>query len=252
MATHPALFNDSEHFASCHREFRVSCETCRLSRICLPLALNSNDLARLEDIIERSKPLQKGELLYREKAPFQSIYAVRSGALKGCRNASDGREQVTGFYLPGEILGMDGISDNRHASSALALETSAVCEIPFDSLAQLSAVMPGLQRHMFQLLSREITEDQLLITLLGKNTAEERLATLLLSISRRNARRHLSASQFRLPMSRVDIANYLGLTVETISRVFSRLQKHGVLRVDNKEIEILDAGALLQSANLAE
>jgi CRP/FNR family transcriptional regulator len=251
MPTRPATSSSTEPFPSCHQEFRVSCETCRLSRICLPLALDGGDLAQLENIIERSKPLQKGELLYREKTPFQSIYAVRSGALKGYRSARDGHEQVTGFYLPGEILGMDGISDGHHASSALALETSAVCEVPFDSLEQLSARLPGLQRHLFQLMSREITEDQLLITLLGKNTAEERVATLLLSISRRNARRQLSANQFRLPMSRVDIGNYLGLTVETISRVFSRLQKNGVLRVDNKEIEILEPEALLQAANLA-
>ena len=111
--------------------------------------------------------------------------------------------------------------------------------------------MPSLQRHLFQLMSREITDDQLLITLLSKNSADERVATLLLSIANRNARRNLSASQFRLPMSRVDIGNYLGLTVETISRVFSRMQKTGMLRVDNKEIEILDQEALQQAANLA-
>ncbi|QIB64498.1 fumarate/nitrate reduction transcriptional regulator Fnr [Kineobactrum salinum] len=251
MSTHPATLSVNEPFPPCHQEFQVSCHTCRLSRICLPLAVNSGDLARLESIIERSRPLQKGELLYREKTPFQSIYAVRSGALKGFCGTRDGKEQVTGFYLPGEVLGMDGISNGHHASSALALETSAICEIPFDSLQRLSASLPGLQRHLFQLMSREITEDQLLITLLGKNTAEERVATLLLSISRRNARRQLSASQFRLPMSRVDIGNYLGLTVETISRVFSRLQKNGVLRVDNKEIEILDPETLQRAANLA-
>ena len=145
---------------------------------------------------------------------------------------------------------MDGISNSSHASSARALETSAICAIPFDSLERLSASMPSLQRHLFQLMSREITDDQLLITLLSKNSADERVATLLLSIANRNARRNLSASQFRLPMSRVDIGNYLGLTVETISRVFSRMQKTGVLRVDNKEIEILDQEALQQAANL--
>ncbi len=194
--------------------------------------------------------MQKNELLYHEGTPFQSIYAVRSGAVKGYRTTSDGREQVTGFYFPGEIFGMDGISNSSHASSARALETSAICAIPFDSLERLSASMPSLQRHLFQLMSREITDDQLLITLLSKNSADERVATLLLSIANRNARRNLSASQFRLPMSRVDIGNYLGLTVETISRVFSRMQKTGVLRVDNKEIEILDQEALQQAANL--
>jgi CRP/FNR family transcriptional regulator len=125
---------------------------------------------------------------------------------------------------------MDGISNNTHASSAKALETAAVCEIPFSSLEKLSASMPQLQRHFFQLMSREIAEDQQLITLLSKSSADERVAALLLSVSTRNARRRLSATQFRLSMSRVDIGNYLGLTVETVSRVFSRMQKLGILR----------------------
>ena len=179
------------------------------------------------------------------------MFAVRSGTLKAFRTTDDGREQVTGFYFPGEILGMDGISNNMHASSARALETAAVCEIPFSSLEKLSASMPNLQRHFFQLMSREITEDQQLITLLSKNSAEERVAALMLSISARNARRKLSATKFRLPMSRVDIGNYLGLTVETVSRVFSRMQKLEMLAVDNKEIEILDIEGVRNLANVS-
>jgi CRP/FNR family transcriptional regulator len=175
---------------------------------------------------------------------------VRSGTLKAYKTTDDGREQVTGFYFPGEILGMDGISNNAHASSAKALETAAICEIPFSSLEKLSSLMPNLQRHFFQLMSREITEDQQLITLLSKNSADERVGALMLSISTRNARRKLSSTQFRLPMSRVDIGNYLGLTVETVSRVFSRMQKMDILQVDNKEIEILDLEGLRTMANL--
>jgi CRP/FNR family transcriptional regulator len=146
---------------------------------------------------------------------------------------------------------MDGISKNAHASSAKTLETSAVCEIPFASLSRLSTQMPSLQRHFFQLMSREITEDQVLITLLSKNSADERVAALLLSISTRNARRKLSATQFRLPMSRLDIANYLGLTVETVSRVFSRMQKMSIITVDNKEIDILELEEMRVMANIA-
>ena len=193
---------------------------------------------------------RQNQHLYREGDDFQSVYAVRSGTLKAYKTTDDGREQVTGFYFPGEILGMDGISNNTHASSAKALETAATCEIPFTSLEKLSSHMPSLQRHFFQLMSREITEDQLLITLLSKNSADERVAALMLSISTRYARRKLSATQFRLPMSRVDIGNYLGLTVETVSRVFSRMQKLDIMRVDNKEIEILDPQALRKMANL--
>jgi CRP/FNR family transcriptional regulator len=235
----------------CAHEFKVSCGNCRLNRICLPLALEHDDIEQLDEIIQRSKPVQKGQHLYREGDEFKSVYAVRSGAIKAYKTTDDGREQVTGFYLPGEILGMDGISKNTHASSARTLEQSAICEIPFKSLSKLSALMPNLQHHFFQLMSREITEDQILITLLSKNSADERVAALLISISSRNARRKLSATHFRLPMSRVDIGNYLGLTVETVSRVFSRMQKMDILRVDNKEIEILDMQGVRNMANVA-
>jgi len=234
----------------CIHDYQVNCGNCRLNSICLPLALESDDIEQLDDIIERSKPMQKGQHLYREGDAFKSVFAVRSGAMKAYKTTDDGREQVTGFYFPGEILGMDGISNNLHASSAKALETAAVCEIPFSSLEKLSAMMPSLQRHFFQLMSREITEDQQLITLLSKNSADERVASLMLSISARNSKRKLSATQFRLPMSRVDIGNYLGLTVETVSRVFSRMQKLEILQVDNKEIKILDLSGLQKMANV--
>lgn len=229
---------------SCGHDFQVSCSSCRLNTICLPFSLEGRDIEALDRIIQRGRPLQKGHHLYRQGDGFQSIYAVRAGSFKAYQTTDDGREQVTGFYFPGELVGMDGISSNLHASSARALETASVCEIPFAALEKLSASMPQLQRHFFQLMSREITEDQQLITLLSKSSADERVAALLLSVSARNARRRLSATQFRLSMSRVDIGNYLGLTVETVSRVFSRLQKLAVLRVDNKEIEIIDPPAL--------
>ncbi len=251
MTIHLADSGENGTHKTCAHDFQVSCGNCRLNAICLPLALESDDIAQLDEIIQRSKPLQKSQHLYREGDEFQSVYAVRSGTLKAYKTTDDGREQVTGFYFPGEILGMDGISNNTHASSAKALETAAICEIPFSSLEKLSSLMPNLQRHFFQLMSREITEDQQLITLLSKNSADERVASLMLSISTRNARRKLSATQFRLPMSRVDIGNYLGLTVETVSRVFSRMQKMEILRVDNKEIEILDIQGLRSIANLA-
>ena len=250
MTIHLTDSADSGVLKACAHDYQVNCGNCRLNSICLPLALESDDIQMLDDIIQRSKPLQKNQHLYREGDDFQSVYAVRSGTLKAYKTTDDGREQVTGFYFPGEILGMDGISNNAHASSAKSLETAAICEIPFSSLEKLSTMMPNLQRHFFQLMSREITEDQQLITLLSKNSADERVASLMLSISTRNSRRKLSATQFRLPMSRVDIGNYLGLTVETVSRVFSRMQKMDILRVDNKEIEILDIDGLRKMANL--
>ncbi len=251
MTIHLAESGDGAVLQPCSHDYQVNCGNCRLNSICLPLALESDDIQLLEDIIQRSKPLQKNQHLYREGDDFQSVYAVRSGTLKAYKTTDDGKEQVTGFYFPGEILGMDGISNNAHASSAKALETAAICEIPFTSLEKLSSLMPSLQRHFFQLMSREITEDQQLITLLSKNSADERVASLMLSISSRYARRKLSATQFRLPMSRVDIGNYLGLTVETVSRVFSRMQKMDILQVDNKEIRILDLPGLQKMANVA-
>jgi CRP/FNR family transcriptional regulator len=236
----------------CHHDFSVSCGNCRLNTICLPIALQTEEIDQLDDIIQRSKPLRKGEHLYRVNDPFASVYAIRSGTLKAYTITDNGQEQVTGFYFPGEIVGMDGISQNHHASSAKALETAAICEIPFEKLGELSTQLPSMQRHLFQLMSREIAEDQQLITLLSKNTAEERVAALMLSISARNSQRKLSATAFRLPMSRTDIGNYLGLTVETVSRVFSRLQKNGILEVDNKEITILDPDGLRKMANASE
>lgn len=233
----------------CHHDHQVSCTSCRLAPLCLPLALETGDLEQLESIIQRGRPLQKGEHIYQEGQAFTSVYAVRAGSVKAYRYADDGSEQVTGFYFPGKILGMDGISRNRHASSALALETSAICEIPFERLNELSTRIPSLQRHFFQLMSQEITEDQELITLLSKHSADQRVAALLLSISARNARRKLSATAFRLPMSRADIGNYLGLTVETVSRVFSRFQKLGLLSVDSKEIAIADVALLRDAAS---
>jgi CRP/FNR family transcriptional regulator len=242
--------SESSTARRCVHDYRVSCGNCRLGSLCLPLALEAEDVDQLDEIIRRGKPLHKGDHLYREADDFKAVYAVRSGSIKAYRVTDDGREQVTGFYFPGEILGMDGISKNSHACSAKALETAAVCEIPFSALSELSVKMPNLQHHFFQLMSREITEDQQLITLLSKNTAEERIAALLLSISTRNARRKLSATQFRLPMSRIDIGNYLGLTVETVSRVFTRMQKLEVLKVSNKEIEICDIQGLREIANI--
>ena len=241
-----------DKFASdtrCHNNPQISCGNCRLNSICLPISLHIDDIDKLNDIIQRSRPLQKGDYLYRANDEFVSVFAVRSGTVKAINITNDGQEQVTGFYLPGEIVGMDGLAANRHTNSAIALETTAVCEIPFTRLEELSIKIPSLQRHFFQLMSKEITSDQQLITLLSKNSAEERVAALLVSISSRNQRRQLSSTAFRLPMSRADIGNYLGLTVETVSRVLSRFQKQGLLAVDKKEIEITELDQLQSVAN---
>ena len=235
---------------NCPHNKAISCGNCRLGAICLPLALEADEVVRLDEIVQRGRPLQKNEHLYREGDEFTSVYAVRSGTVKAYRITGDGQEQVTGFYFPGEIIGMDGICKDKYACSAKALETSAVCEIPFHRLEALSIQLPSMQRHFFQLMSQEITSDQQLITLLSKNSAEERIAALLVSISARNARRKLSKTSFRLPMSRTDIGNFLGLTVETVSRVISRFNKQGLIAVESKEVTLLDLEGLKEIANV--
>lgn len=224
----------------CHQDPQTSCSSCRMSQICLPIALEAADVERLDSIIQRGRPLQKGEQVFRQNEPFHAVYAVRSGTLKSYSVSNSGAEQITAFYFPGEILGMEGISNNIHPNTVEALETAAICEIPFELLGDLSIRIPSLQRHFFQLMSQEIAEDQLLIIMLSKNSAEQRVAALLLSIAARYARRKLSSTAFRLSMTRADIGNYLGLTVETISRVFSRFQKNALLSADGKEVVILN------------
>lgn len=235
--------------AHCAHDKKVSCGNCRLNTICLPLSLHIDDIDRLNQIVQRGKPLQRGQYLYRANEPFHAVYAVRSGTVKAIALSDSGDEQVTGFFLPGEVVGMEGIAEDRYTNSVIALETASVCEIPFHRMEELSAQIPNLQRHLFQLLSREITQDQQMITLLSKSNAETRIAALLLSISARHHRRKLSATSFNLPMSRTDIGNFLGLTIETVSRIFSRLQKLEILAVDKKAITILNMVALTEMAN---
>lgn len=229
--------------------FDSGCADCSLNTLCLPVAVSLGELERLEQIIKRSQPLRKGAHLFRAGDVFTSVYAVKSGCIKTYALDETGDEQITGFYLPGEIFGTDGISTNLHYDSAKALDTSAICEIPFSRLEDLLAQMPGLQRHIFAIMSKEIQEDRRLHMLLSKKSADQRLASFLLSIAARHQSRRLSASRFRLPMSRGDIGNYLGLTDETISRIFSRFQKDGLLKTEGREIEIINREVLCNVGN---
>ena len=221
-----------------------NCHNCRMSALCLPLALDSSSLDRLDKVIERGRPIHKNKSIFHGGDPFRAVYAIRSGAVKSFCISDDGSEQVTGFYLPGEIFGWDGIDNNTHSNTATTLETTALCEIPFARFEEISRTMPILQKHFMRLMAKELTSDQELIGLLAKSSAEERVASLLLSLSSRLKRQHLSATQFRLPMSRADIGNYLGLTVETVSRVFSRFQSFDLILCDKKEIEIINLNGL--------
>lgn len=200
--------------------------------------MDIKDIDKVDDVIRRSRPIQPGEHIYRSGDKFTSVFAVRSGSIKTYLLDDDGVEQVTGFYLPGEILGFDGIGTCNHGCNVVALETSTVCEIPFERIEELSLQIPILQRHFFQLMSQQIESDHQMMMTLSKKNAEGRIATLLVSLSKRYGRRNLSSSALRLPMSRMDIGNFLGLTIETVSRTFSRLQKEDVINVDGREIHI--------------
>lgn len=216
----------------------VSCDSCSLRPICMPTNINNEQLEAIDRIVKRGHSIKRGNSLFHTSSPFESVFAVRSGSLKTYSLASDGEELVTGFYLPGEILGLEGISQDRHMATAVALETSTVCEIPFERFSELALQIPGLQHHFFHLMSEEIWRDRLLHRLLSKRSADDRLIAMLLSLSARHQKRGLSGSQFRLPMSRYDIANYLGLAVETVSRIFTRLNKKNLVIVKGREIDI--------------
>jgi CRP/FNR family transcriptional regulator, anaerobic regulatory protein len=218
----------------------INCQTCRMSNLCLPLAIDAQELYKLDELIRHSNPLQPRETIFSSGTPFTSIYAVRSGSVKSFFIDPDNHEQITGFYLPGEIFGWDGIAEDQYQTTAIALETSSVCEIPYDKLEQLSDTLPEIKRHVMKLISREINSDQQFIALLAGFSAQQKLASLILSFSDRMARQKRSPTRLWLPMSRIEISNYLGLTIETVSRVFGRLHKNNILKVNKREVEILD------------
>ena len=222
------------------RDIKVACGECSLNEICLPVGVDADDLDRLDAIIDRKRPLARGDHLFRNGERFRALYAVRSGSLKTYATSADGQEQVMGFLLPGELVGLDAIADGYHPLSAKALETTSVCEIPFADLSSLSAQLPTLQHQMLRIMSKEIREDEHNMVILGQKSAEERLAAFLVSLSSRFRRRGFSPNQFNLSMSRGDIGNYLGLALETVSRLFTRFQNEKLLRVDRKHIELLD------------
>ena len=232
-----------------HPGFTVSCQNCGLNELCIPHALSTAEINEVDRVVKRGKPLRRGDYVYHAGDDFSSLFAVRSGAIKVFTIDDMGGEQVIAFGLPGEILAMDAIDSEKHINSARALETSSVCELPYQDMEQLSASIQNLQVYMYKLMSREIRIDQELQMLLAKKASEERMGAFLMNLSMRYKRRKLSATHFRLPMARSDIANYLGLAVETVSRVLTRLQTLGALKVEGREIEILDHHALCEIAH---
>lgn len=233
---------------ACHGN--VACQDCSLHQLCLPVGLDGADLALLDRIIRRRRPLRRGEYLFRAGDPLRAVYAVRSGSVKTYTCSSDGDEHVTGFHLPGELIGLDAIGSGVHPRSARALETSSVCEVAYEGLEELSMKIRGLQRQLLRLMSREIHHDETMMILLAGMAAEGRLAALLSNIAARVGERGFSPRAFRLSMSRNDIGSYLGLAVETVSRLFTRLQAEGLLSVQRKQVMIHDPDRLRRMAGI--
>ncbi|AXI04075.1 fumarate/nitrate reduction transcriptional regulator Fnr [Aquirhabdus parva] len=234
----------STQLASGYRE--THCSDCALSLVCLPPSVQASELLQLDAIIEHRPPIKRNDALFFQGQAFNRVYAVRSGAVKTTLVLNNGIEQVTGFYLPGDIIGLDSIGHHEYVNSAYALETTTLCAIPYTDLKSLGRLIPSLQDHISGLMSYEIRQGQQALLSISKLTAQERIVMFLLSISTRYQRRRLSGHHFHLPMSRSSIGNYLGLTLETVSRVFAQLQQQQVLTVNNKDVHILDFDYLSQ------
>lgn len=225
-------------------KFPTRCSSCGLRELCLPCGLSGQDIDRVDELIYARRRLKRGDSLYRAGDEFSSLYAVRSGFFKTVQTLEDGRDQVTGFHMAGEILGMDGIGPEMHVCNALSLEDSEVCVIPYSRLESLGREMPGLRHQFHKVMSREIVREHGVMLLLGTMRAEERLAAFLLNLSQRFSARGYSPSEFNLRMTREEIGSYLGLKLETVSRAFSKFQEEGVISVQHKHVHILDVAGL--------
>ncbi len=225
----------------------TACSACHLRDICLPGDMSGVDLQRLDELQFRQRRIKAGQTLYREGDRFEFIYAVRMGTFKSSLMLSDGREQVSGFYMAGEMMGLDGVAQGTHASSAIALEDTEVCAIPYLHLTEMSAGKPSMQHAVSRLMSREIVREHGLMLLLGSMNAEERLAAFLLNLSQRLKARGYSPSEFNLRMSRAEIGSYLGMKLETVSRTFSALHHQRLLDVDKRHIRIIDIEGLTRA-----
>lgn len=223
---------------------KAACHECSLNGLCLSLGLRESDMISLSGAIKSQRRLKKGEHLSRMGDPFRALYAIRTGSTKTCDIAADGGVQITAFHLPGELLGIDAISTERYPSDIVALENTELCELPFDRLETLAHEIPGLQHQLFRLMSREVLEEEKLLLMLGRMRAEERLAAFLLNFSKRYQLLGASPTELRLPMSRQDLGDYLGLALETVSRLFSRFQEEGVISVQGRQIQLLNLAKL--------
>lgn len=225
-----------------------SCSQCSLGDLCLPMGMSRDDMGRLEEIVQISKPYHDGETVFEAGESFKSIYAVKSGMFKTVSLDEQGHEHVVGFHLPGELIGLDAIYPQKYPTNAIALGTSSVCAMHFEQLSNLAGKLPTLQHQLLRLMSKEVSVSQ---SHAPDQSADQKLAAFLLGLSTRYKQRGYSALQFNLAMPRRDIANHLGMAAETVSRLLKRLQESGVIRIDRRELIIEDMQQLKELAGCA-
>jgi len=226
------------------------CSTCVLGQFCIPVGLSHDELIKVDALVKERISLKKGDVLYRHGNPMSSVYSVRFGTLKTEHCLSDGRSQIIGFHLPGEILGLDAIGDGYHQSDAIALEDSEACIIRFTEFESLASQIPTLQNQFHRILSRELTQDQRHLLSLGSLRAEERLAGFLLNLSERLTARGYTNHEFDLRMSREEMGSYLGIKIETVSRMLSRFAEAGLIQVKQRHVKLIDIAGLYELAGL--
>jgi CRP/FNR family transcriptional regulator len=228
---------------------KAACSNCNLRELCMPIGFNAEDMQKLDEVVATRRRVKQGDLLFRDGEPFKSLFAIRTGFFKTCVSTSDGREQVTGFQMAGEIIGLDGIVSDHHSCNAVALEDADVCVMPFANVEELSREFPVLQRHVHKIMSREIVRENSMMLLIGNMRSEERLAAFLLNLVQRLHARGFSQSEITLRMSREEIGSYLGMKLETVSRAFSKFSDEGIIEVKQRYVKIVDSDALKKIFN---
>lgn len=223
---------------------KVACSNCNLRELCMPVGLNADELNRIDEIVATRHQVKRGATLFSNGEKFSSLYAIRTGFFKTRITTEDGRDQVTGFQMAGEVIGLDGIVSDHHTCDAVALEDAEVCVMPFDRIEELSREVTALQRHVHKIMSREIVREHGVMLLLGSMRAEERLAAFLLNLVQRLHARGFSQSELLLRMTREEIGSYLGLKLETVSRTFSKFVEEGIVEVKQRHVRILNTDAL--------
>ena len=228
---------------------KIACSNCNLRELCMPVGLSDAQLQRIDDVVATRRKVKRGGTLFRNGEGFTSLYAIRTGFFKTCVATEDGRDQVTGFQMAGEIIGLDGIVNDQHTCDAVALEDAEVCVMPFDRIEELSREVTALQSHVHKIMSREIVREHSVMLLLGSMRAEERLAAFLLNLVQRLHTRGFSQTELVLRMTREEIGSYLGLKLETVSRTFSKFVEEGIVEVKQRHVRIVDADALKRIVN---